>query len=1253
MGCGLSYAQTSSFVQQENIRLPGITTDAQINNLPVANKQTSRVYFDGFGRTVQRVDVQSSPAMNDMIQPVAYDNLGRQTKSYLPYAGQSTDVMGSYRPNAITTDQPNFYNQTSQYLIAKDASPFMQKVFENSPLQRLLQAGMVGTGYQPGVSNNYTKSGISRTNVAADGNILVWNPDGSYTAGRYYAPGTLEVTDGKDEDGIETLSFTDLAGQTVLKRQILSGGNLDTYYIYNMAGLLSYIITPKALGIMVNAGNYSLTQSGVNALIFQFFYNSHGQLTQKIVPSRGILSIIYDPLNRPVLMQDANMSAQHQWNYIKYDGQGRAVSQGIYVDNNNTTYTAMVNYISTLSSYGSAWFESRSGTLTGGGYYTNTIFPTGAVANTSITPLAFAYFDNYDLNQDGNPDASYIAQNDPVNLPNEESATTAQVKGMPTIMSQTTVGSGLSGVWLSKATFYDERLNPIQQQSNNQLYYLGQSSFTDIKTIVPDFTGVPMATKTVKQTAAGSSVTVFTYMTYDQMYRITGISQKYNTGASTPVASYSYNELGQVIKKGLGYVSSTTWLQNIDMRYNIRGQLLSINNSKLNNDGGMMNGDSNDVFGMQLLYDTQDSNLLNTVYHDGRLSAVKWMTRDGSNNLGNERAFKYSYDGVNRYTSGLYGERATASTGAFTMNHGWDETVGSYDANGNIMSLQRNTSDESTQVVATIDNLTYGYDPANPNRLLTVSDAANDNRGFANFTGSSAAYTYDANGNLLSDPHKGLSPIQYNVLNRVDNMTLTYNATGRSIKYTYDAGGNLIRKQAYDNNTLAVTTDYIDGFVYLANGSGAATLSYFPMPEGRVVNNAGTLSQEFIITDQQGNARISFNNTGAGGSVKVVQENSYYGFGMTMGGGVTTSGSNKQLYNGGSEWQNDFNNLPDYQQTLFRNYDAALGRWIAVDPEAEGSESITGYQYAGNNPISNNDPMGNRAITPLMPAGPIGGSGISLGYSDGVYSSPSFGDSLDQVLNGTFGGGGGGVDYSSFWQSFLGDASDYLFQADENNQVVSSSINGFGIKVLYQQFVQNGDNGSIDKAISNSDIGSLIGNGSLDGNTLVGGFFHNEDNTPTTVNNVSAVLAITNGSLGQNLQKDANQGGERSSSENSMMETAVTAGDMIDKGWTYARVPGLVNDAIKTASRAAGNTSAMKFLGRATGLVSIYDDGVKGMEAWHKGDVTGVLWNGLKAGATIFFMAGGGEEVELGWNLASMGVDALMDTKWYKNQFSK
>lgn len=73
---------------------------------------------------------------------------------------------------------------------------------------------------------------------------------------------------------------------------------------------------------------------------------------------------------------------------------------------------------------------------------------------------------------------------------------------------------------------------------------------------------------------------------------------------------------------------------------------------------------------------------------------------------------------------------------------------------------------------------------------------------------------------------------------------------------------------------------------------------------------------------------------------------------------ATPTNDNKHLYNGGSEWQNDYSNLPDYYQTFFRNYDAAIGRFVGVDPMPEATESMSVYHYAGNNPILFNDPDG-------------------------------------------------------------------------------------------------------------------------------------------------------------------------------------------------------------------------------------------------------------------------------------------------------
>src|SRR6185437_6000915 len=398
-------AQTNNpgFVQTDIIKQSGITTDAQANALGTAGKQSTRSYYDGLGRTVQTIGVQGSPAHNDLIQPVGYDNLGRQTKSYLPYAGQSTDVMGSYRNTAISTDQPAFYNQTSQYVIPVDTGAYATRVFENSPLQRLLNSGLAGAGYHYGVTGAHYKTASYRNNNAAtDGSILIWNPDGTFTSGNYYADNKLSVTDGKDEDIVETLTFADLAGHTILKRQILSTGNLDTYYIYNMAGMISYIVPPKAVGLLAS-NSYSLTTTYISNLVFHFTYDNRGRMTSKTVPAKGTMYMVYDPMNRLVLAQDANMAAANKWNYIKYDAKGRAISQGIYVDNNNITPSAMQSYVSGLSY--SSWYESRQGTPNNNGYYTNNVFPT-----SNTTALAYAYYDDYDLNQDGTDDFSYVTQ---------------------------------------------------------------------------------------------------------------------------------------------------------------------------------------------------------------------------------------------------------------------------------------------------------------------------------------------------------------------------------------------------------------------------------------------------------------------------------------------------------------------------------------------------------------------------------------------------------------------------------------------------------------------------------------------------------------------------------------------------------------------------------------------------------------------------------------------------------------------------
>jgi len=916
-------AQNRSYIQEEVITVAGVTSATQAAALGNNSKQTTRTYFDGFGRPIQSIAIKASPLQKDIVTPVQYDQAGRQAKSFLPYVSTGND--GGYHSEALNSEQPAFYQNGVTDKVADDASPFAEQVFENSPLQRLMKMGMVGTGFQP-VAGQHFKSQSFRSNNPSD-QVISWSADAA-TATGYYAVATLSVEDAVDEQGSETLLFKTVDGQVILKRQLNGQEKLDTYYVYDLSGQISFVVPPKATTAMQVTGNYSLLQTGVDKLIFKYVYDGLGRVVEKTVPAGAVIYIVYDQLSRPLLVQDGNLRAANKWNYIKYDGKGRAVSQGIYTNGSYTARTAMQAYVNGLN-YAGVYSEQFNGNA-GQGYYSNVVFPI-----SGIEPLAYSYYDTYDLNGDGNPDNSYVLQG----LSGEVVATT-KIKGMLTGTLMRSVGSGLANVWLSKFYFYDNRGRLIQTLGNNQL----NASVSDVSTSVLSFTGKPIISKTVK--VATSATSVLSTYTYDHMLRVTSIDQRYNGRPMVRIGTYVYNELGQIVKKNLHGTSS--FLQSVDYRYNIRGQLLNINNSTLTADG-QTNDDSNDVFGMEIAYDQSVTGLGNTASYNGQVSAVKWMSRDASGTAGNERSYKYTYDQLSRLSDAFYQDK---TGGNWNSNGAFDEKGIRYDLNGNILSLKRNAIVGGQ--ISEIDNLGYTYSTNNPNQLQQVTDGVGTTYaalGFRNITGSTGIYGYDANGNMKIDPFKGIST-SYNELNKAAVITVL-SGNSQYISYTYDAGGALLRKGVYNSGVLLKTTDYSEGFVF-ENG----VLSYFPTPEGRVRFAGGNYVSEYMITDQQGNVRVSFEDNG--GTAKVVQENSYYAYGMVMtGSAVATPGdANKNLYNGGSEWQNDFANLPDLMQTFYRNYDAALGRWTAVDPQAELFESLTGYNYANNNPVMFNDPMG-------------------------------------------------------------------------------------------------------------------------------------------------------------------------------------------------------------------------------------------------------------------------------------------------------
>ncbi|MDO9256262.1 MAG: RHS repeat-associated core domain-containing protein [Bacteroidales bacterium] len=380
----------------------------------------------------------------------------------------------------------------------------------------------------------------------------------------------------------------------------------------------------------------------------------------------------------------------------------------------------------------------------------------------------------------------------------------------------------------------------------------------------------------------------------------------------------------------------------------IRGWLTKINDPATVSNTG-------DLFGMELFYNNTDGSVSNNALFNGNISAIKWQTVQPTgvstpvtNGL---KAYKYTYDKLNRLLTGVYAENLDNLNNFSEYINTGSTTTGyrPYDLNGNIQTMKRHGL--RGNVKNTIDELTYTYDG---NKLIAVEDIViPDNGGdFVDgnkYTGT-AEYAYDKNGNLTKDLNKGILSITYNYL----NLPVSINKTSDNrIEYTYDAVGNKRSQVYYVNNSPSKTTTFYTNFVY--ENYAPAWVNY---DEGRLVLNSNGTSaiNEAYLKDHLGNVRVAYYWAG---SLKTQQVNSYYPFGLNIKGlslnGSATYKPNEYLYNGKMMQDEMGLGWLDYGA---RFYDAVLGRWHSMDPLAEVNRRWSPYRYAYDNPMRFIDPDG-------------------------------------------------------------------------------------------------------------------------------------------------------------------------------------------------------------------------------------------------------------------------------------------------------
>ncbi len=354
---------------------------------------------------------------------------------------------------------------------------------------------------------------------------------------------------------------------------------------------------------------------------------------------------------------------------------------------------------------------------------------------------------------------------------------------------------------------------------------------------------------------------------------------------------------------------------------------------------------------------------------NGNIKRAEWQVT-----YNQPQYYDYAYDVLNRLTSGLYGRVVPLYNlnGVFTkfshiLNNNYNENNLTYDADGNISTLNRfgMVPNASCFTQAQIDVLSYTYIAGTP-KLQKVTDtapSANRAKGFNPGTASgSAVYVYDKNGNLITDPYKGIT-IQYNFLNLPRLVT----KGGANIAIRYDASG-----RKWSQSGTEGIREYVGGIEYVDQ-----KIQSVQHGEGRLVatyNASGTaiesIRAEYWRQDHLGNTRVAFSDFNLDGviatkddpgttenEVEITQENHYYPFGLNHEGPwyQTVQPKNKYQFNGIERVEDLGINL---DLALFRSYDPAVGRWWQVDPLAEFAPDWTPYRFGLDNPVLYADPFG-------------------------------------------------------------------------------------------------------------------------------------------------------------------------------------------------------------------------------------------------------------------------------------------------------
>lgn len=735
--------------------------------------------------------------------------------------------------------------------------------------------------------------------------------------------------------------------------------DLDTYVPHAVTVTYQENYYDYSLSYYDDIGRLSSSKQPLNQLETTYTYNAEGELTSTTSPDEGTANFNYRSDGQIRFSQNEKQVAAGEFSYTNYDSYGRPVESGVFNE--------------------------------------------GSISFANSDTLLDAVLNDITIDNDGLPNASCNEQH----FTKYDKLNSGELAALPGLDVAYHQSSFLSG-------------NVAKTINDQTTTYYSYDIYGRVAWIVQDITDLGIKTIDYNYNPITGLVTEVDYQHYDPnerfIHRYTYDVDDYSlikvetsTDALVYIlhAQYNYYETGQ-----LKNVILADGIQQTDYVYNLAGQLKAINHPNLStiDDPG---ANANDLFGMSIAYHNNDylrSNNFNTVVggtdqYNGNIKGIAWNI---DYSLGNNPVqYTYEYNRNNWLTEAKFNGNGNASgsvpadveidtpvdpnqtvqaTNSITFLPGAevDPTTNSiftaeiappttggtyedddykvyditYDANGNIQTLNRNKNTENDSNA--MDALSYHYYTNKPNQLKRVDDAitidtnANDIKD-QDGDSNGENYKYNAIGQLVENIDEDIAYV-YNASGLVTEVNKLSGAP--IVKFYYNDKNHRLKKEGYNPNTsiLMSTTYYVRDVagtplaIYTQNlGQPLELAEHTIYGASRLgVHYRQSDTDTYQLTDHLGNVRAVIVKTGDNAAA-ITAKTDYYPFGMPMPN-RNVEGNYRYAFQGQEK-------DPETGMEAFelRLWDSRIGRWLTTDPYGQYASPYLGM---GNNPISRIDPDG-------------------------------------------------------------------------------------------------------------------------------------------------------------------------------------------------------------------------------------------------------------------------------------------------------